>query len=114
MSKVNVVRELSLALDGMSIERTGFEILEAKQSLGVWSVIVKAYQKESELITHEDEVSLATVVNRVTDGYVSKVEWDIISVHKLAGEGMFRLELVLKGEENEKEDGSRVEEQVEA
>lgn len=114
MSKVNVVKELSLALDGGSIERTGFEILEAKHSLDVWEVTVEAYKKEGELISHEDEASLATLVARLTESYVSEVKWDIISVTKVMKKDAFKLELTLKGEENETEDGSRVKEQVEA
>ena len=116
MSKVNVVKELSLALDGGSFEKTGFEILRAEQTLGEWTVIVKAYQKEGEYINHEDEVSLATLVARLTDSYVSKVEWDIIAITKIGMKYGFKLDIALKGEgeESEKEDGSCVEEQVEA
>jgi hypothetical protein len=114
MSKVNVVKELSLALDGMSIERTGFEILNAKQTCNIWTVCVRNYKKESEYVSHEDEVSIATLVARLTDGYVSKAKFDLLSVQKLAGEGMFELSLTLKGEENEVEDGSGDEKQVEA
>lgn len=113
MSKVNVVKELSLALDGVSIERTGFEILGAKHSLDVWEVIVEAYKKEGEFITHEDEVSLATLVARLTESYVSKVKWDIISVTKVMKKDAFKLELTLKGEGNETEDDSSDKEQVE-
>lgn len=113
MSKVNVVKELSLALDGMSTERTGFEILNAKQTGNIWTVCVRNYKKESEYVAHEDEVSIATLVARLTDGYVSKVKFDLLSVQKLAGEGMFELSLTLKGEENEVEDGSGDEKQVE-
>ena len=118
MSKVNALKELSLALDGGSFEKTGFEILEAKQNLGVWTVIVRAYQKEGELINHEDEVSLATLVSRLTNSYVSKAEWDIISVAKFDMQSRLRFELnialKIEEEENETEDDSRVEEQVEA
>lgn len=114
MSKVNVVKELSLALDAGSFERTGFEILEAEQTLGVWTVFVMAYKKEGELINHEDEASLATLVGRLTDSYVSRVKWDIISVSKCAKEYWFKVQLALKGEENETKDGSSVKEQVEA
>lgn len=113
MSKVNVVKELSLALDGMSTERTGFEILEVKQNSSVWTVCARAYKKESEYVSHEDEVSIATLVARLTDGYASKAEFDLLSVQRLAGRDMFELILALKGEENEAEDGSSVKEQVE-
>lgn len=113
MSKVNVVKELSLALDGMSIEKTGFEIisvLHAKKN--TWEVVVKAYRKEGDFL-HEDKVSLATILDRLYRSYVSDIQCEAVYAKKKT-EDIFLFVAEIEGEEDETEDGSCVEEQVEA
>ena len=113
MSKVIVVKELSLVLDVMSIERTGFEIisvLHIKKSL--WEVNVKAYKKEGDF-SHEDKVSLATILDRLSKSYVSDFQCEVTYAKKRT-EDIFMFMAKVEGEENETEDDSSVEEQVEA
>ena len=108
---MNDLRDLIIALDGYSIEKTGFAVMEAhKGKSNFWSLTVKAYKKE-EACTSEDPVCVLTLVDRIENKYgTHNNKWAVVKVEELE-EGTF--DLVVKKVEDEKEDCSDKEEHVE-
>ena len=109
---MNDLKDLVIAVDGYSVDKTGFEITEAHKGKGdYWSLSVKAYKKEGKDFTSESNVSVLTLVDRIENNYgTHKNKWTIVKVEELAP-GSF--ELTVKKVTDEKEDSSDKEEHVE-
>ena len=110
---MNDLKDLVIALDGYSVDKTGFEITSAyKESGDFWSLSVKAYKKEGENYTSESNVSMLTLVDRIESKYGKyDYKWAVVKVQELTT-GSF--ELTVKKVTDEKEDNSDEEEHVEA
>ena len=113
---MNDLKDLVIALDGYSVDKTGFEITSAYKESGesgdFWSLSVKAYKKEGENYTSESNVSMLTLVDRIESKYGKyDYKWAVVKVQELTT-GSF--ELTVKKVEDEKEDSSDEEEHVEA
>ena len=56
---MNDLKDLVSAMDGFSVDKTGFEITEAyKGEEGFWNLSVQSYKKEDKDCTCESKVSL--------------------------------------------------------
>ena len=112
---MNDLRDLVIAVDGYSVDKTGFEITSAYKESGesgdFWSLSVKAYKKEGEDYTSESDVSMLTLVDRIESKYGKyDYKWAVVKVQELTT-GSF--ELTVKKVTDEKEDSSDEEEHVE-
>ena len=112
---MNDLKDLVIALDGYSVDKTGFEITSAYKESGesgdFWSLSVKAYKKEGENYTSESNVSMLTLVDRIESKYGKyDYKWAVVKVQELTT-GSF--ELTVKKVTDEKEDSSDEEEHVE-
>ena len=113
---MNDLKDLVIALDGYSVDKTGFEITSAYKESGesgdFWSLSVKAYKKEGENYTSESNVSMLTLVDRIESKYGKyDYKWAVVKVQELTT-GSF--ELTVKKVTDEKKDSSDKEEHVEA
>ena len=118
---MNDLKDLVIALDGYSVDKTGFEITSAYKESGesgdFWSLSVKAYKKECENYTSESNVSMLTLVDRIENRYgthsydTHSYGWAVVKVQELTT-GSF--ELTVKKVTDEKKDSSDEEEHVEA
>ena len=113
---MNDLKDLVIALDGYSADKTGFEITSAYKESGesgdFWSLSVKAYKKERENYTSESNVSMLTLVDRIESKYGKyDYKWAVVKVQELTT-GSF--ELTVKKVTDEKKDSSDEEEHVEA
>ena len=110
---MNDLKDLAIAVDGYSFDKTGFEIIEVyKGKEGFWNLSVKAYKKEGENYTSESNVSMLTLVDRIENKYVTNNnKWAVVKAEELTP-GSF--ELTVKKVTDEKEDSSDKEEHVEA
>ena len=112
---MNDLRDLVIAVDGYSVDKTGFEITsaykESRESGDFWNLSVKAYKKEGENYTSESNVSMLTLVDRIESKYgIYDYKWVVVKVQELTT-GSF--ELTVKKVTDEKEDNSDEEEHVE-
>ena len=110
---MNDLKDLVVTVDGYSVDKTGFEIIEAyKGSSDSWRLVVKAYKKEGKDFSSESEVSMLTLVDRIENRYDthSSVR-KVVKIEELIP-GNFAL--TIKKVEDEKEDSSDKEEHVEA
>lgn len=109
---MNDLRDLVIAVDGYSVDKTGFEITEAHKGNGdYWSLSVKAYKKEGKDFSSESNVSVYTLVDRIENRYGShSYGWKVVKIEELTP-GSF--ELTIKKVADEKEDSSDKEEHVE-
>ena len=113
---MNDLKDLVIAMDGYSCDKTGFEITEAyKGEEGFWNLSVKAYKKEGEDYTSESNVSMLILVDRIENKYcylygTNNNKWTVVKAEELAP-GNF--ELTVKKVTDEKEDSSDEEEHVE-
>ena len=113
---MNDLKDLVIALDGYSVDKTGFEITSAYKESGesgdFWSLSVKAYKKEGENYTSESNISMLTLVDRIESKYGKyDYKWAVVKVQELTT-GSF--ELTVKKVTDEKKDSSDKEEHVEA
>ena len=110
---MNDLKDLVITVDGYSIDKTGFEIIEAyKGSSDSWRLVVKAYKKEGKDFSSESDVSMLTLVDRIENRYVTHSYWrKVVKIEELIP-GNFAL--TIKKVEDEKEDRSDKEEHVEA
>ena len=113
---MNDLKDLVIALDGYSVDKTGFEITSAYKESGesgdFWSLSVKAYKKEGANYTSESNVSMLTLVDRIESKYGKyDYKWAVVKVQELTT-GSF--ELTVKKVTDEKKDSSDEEEHVEA
>ena len=111
---MNELRDLVIAVDGYSVDRTGFEITEAHKGNGFWSLTAKAYRKEGEdsSFSEESNVNVLTLADRIESKYGTRnLKWALVKVEELAS-GSF--DLVVKKVTDEKEDSSDKEEHMEA
>ena len=115
---MNDLRDLVIAVDGYSVDKTGFEIIEAyKGSSDSWRLVVKAYKKEGKDFSSESDVSLLTLVDRIENRYGTYSSGTYSSGRKVVKieeliPGNFAL--TIKKVEDEKKDSSDEEEHVEA
>ena len=109
---MNDLKDLVIAVDGYSFDKTGFEITEAhKENVDLWSLSVKAYKKEGENNTSESDVSMLTLVDRIESKYGTyDYKWTVVKAEELTT-GSFAL--TVKKVTDEKEDSSDKEEHVE-
>lgn len=109
---MNDLKDLVIAVDGYSFDKTGFEITEAHKGKGdYWSLSVKAYKKEDKDRTCESKVSILSIIDRIESKYnIHSYEWAVVKAEELAP-GSF--ELLVKKVTDEKEDSSDKEEHVE-
>ena len=112
---MNDLKDLVIALDGYSVDKTGFEITSAYKESGesgdFWSLSIKAYKKESENYTSESNVSMLTLVDRIENRYGTHSSGrKVVKIEELIP-GNFAL--TIKKVEDEKEDSSDEEEHVE-
>lgn len=109
---MNDLRDLVIAVDGYSVDKTGFEITEAHKGNGdYWSLSVKAYKKEDKDFSSESNVSVYTLVDRIENRYGShSYGWKVVKIEELTP-GSFAL--TVKKVTDEKEDSSDEEEHVE-
>ena len=117
---MNDLRDLVIAVDGYSVDKTGFEITSAYKESGesgdLWSLSVKAYKKEGGYYFSESNVSMPTLVDRIESRYgthnydTHSYWWAVLKIEELAP-GSF--ELTVKKVTDEKEDNSDKEEHVE-
>lgn len=107
---MNDLKDLVIAVDGYSFDKTGFEITEAHKGKGdYWSLSVKAYKKEDKDRTCESKVSILSIIDRIESKYnIHSYEWAVVKAEELAP-GSF--ELLVKKVTDEKEDSSDKEEQ---
>ena len=110
---MNDLKDLVIALDGYSVDKTGFDITEAHKGSGdFWRLAVKAYKKEGKDFSSESNVSVYTLVDRIENRYVTHSYWrKVVKIEEITP-GSF--ELTVKKETDEKEDSSDKEEHVEA
>ena len=110
---MNDLKDLVITVDGYSVDKTGFEIIEAyKGSSDSWRLVVQAYKKEGEDFSSESDVSLLTLVDRIENRYgTHSYGWKVVKIEELIP-GNFAL--TIKKVEDEKEDSSDEEEHVEA
>ena len=110
---MNDLKDLVITVDGYSVDKTGFEIIEAyKGRSDSWRVVVKADKKEGENYASESDVSMLTLVDRIENRYVTHSYWrKVVKIEELIP-GNFAL--TIKKVEDEKEDSSDKEEHVEA
>lgn len=113
---MNELREIVLLLDGLSIDRTGYEVTTAYKKDGYWKIEGNSYQKEGGNYSEEEQVDLCGLVNRITDRYgTSHVKWDIFEVRVDPLEnGVSRFYMLLRKVENEEKDSSDTEEDMES
>ena len=112
---MNDLKDLVIALDGYSVDKTGFEITTAYKESGesgdFWSLSVKAYKKEDKDFSSESNVSMLTLVDRIESKCgIYDYKWAVVKVQELTT-GSF--ELIVKKVTDEKEDSSDKEEHVE-
>ena len=114
---MNDLRDLVIAVDGSSFDKTGFEITEAyKGKEGFWNLSVKAYKREDKDITFESKIGILTLVDRIENRYgthsygTHSYGWAVLKIEELAP-GSF--ELTVKKVTDEKKDSSDEEEHVE-
>lgn len=109
---MNDLKDLVIALDGYSFDKTGFEITEAHKGSGdFWSLSVKAYKKVNKDRTCESDVSILSIVDRIESNYnIHSYKWAVLKIEALMT-GSF--ELIVKKVTDEKEDSSDKEEHVE-
>ena len=112
---MNDLKDLVIALDGYSVDKTGFEITSAYKESGesgdFWSLSVKAYKKEGKDFSSESNVSMLTLVDRIENRYVTHSYWrKVVKIEELIP-GNFAL--TIKKVADEKEDNSDKEEHVE-
>ena len=110
---MNDLKDLVIALDGYSVDKTGFEITEAhKGKEGFWNLSVQAYKKEGENYASESNVSMLTLVDRIENKYgTHNNKWTVVKAEELIPGGF---ELTVEKVTDEKEDNSDKEEHVEA
>lgn len=110
---MNDLKDLVIAVDGYSFDKTGFEIKEVyKGKEGFWNLSVKAYKKEGENCTSESNVSMLTLVDRIDNKCgTHNNKWTVVKAEEITP-GSF--ELTVKKVTDEKEDSSDEEEHVEA
>ena len=109
---MNDLKDLVITVDGYSVDKTGFEIIEAsKGSSDSWRLAVKAYKKEGKDFSTESNVSVHTLVDRIESRYViHSYGWKVVKIEELTP-GSF--ELMVEKVADEKEDSSDEEEHVE-
>ena len=109
---MNDLKDLVIAVDGYSVDKTGFEITEAYKEKGdLCRLAIKAYKKEGENYTSESNVSMLTLVDRIESKYGKyDYKWAVVKAEELTP-GSF--ELTVKKVTDEKEDSSDEEEHVE-
>ena len=110
---MNDLKDLVITVDGYSVDKTGFEIIEAyKGSSDSWRLVVKAYKKEGKDFSSESNVSMLTLVDRIENKYGTHSCWrKVVKIEELIP-GNFAL--TIKKVEDEKKDSSDEEEHVEA
>ena len=110
---MNDLKDLVIALDGYSVDKTGFEIIEVyKGKEGFWNLSVKAYKKEGENYASESNVSMLTLVDRIENNYgTHNNKWAVVKAEELIPGGF---DLMVEKVTDEKEDSSDKEEHVEA
>lgn len=110
---MNDLKDLVIALDGYSVDKTGFEITEAyRVKEDSWRLAIKAYKKEDKDFSSESNVSMLTLVDRIENKYgTNNNKWTVVKAEETAT-GSF--ELLVKKATDEKEDSSDKEEHVEA
>lgn len=110
---MNDLKDLVIAVDGYSVDKTGFEITEAyKGSSDSWRLVVKAYKKEGENFSSESDVSMLTLVDRIENRYgTHNTKWTVVKAEEIT---LGSFELIVKKVTDEKEDSSDEEEHVEA
>lgn len=109
---MNDLKDLAIAMDGYSVDKTGFEIIEAyKGKEGFWNLSVKAYKKEGENYASESNVSMLTLVDRIENKYgTNNNKWAVVKAEELIPGGF---DLMVEKVTDEKEDSSDEEEHVE-
>ena len=110
---MNDLKDLVIALDGYSVDKTGFEITEAHRvKEDSWRLAIKAYKKEGENYASESNVSMLTLVDRIENKYgTNNNKWAVVKAEELIPGGF---ELTVEKVTDEKEDSSDEEEHVEA
>ena len=109
---MNDLKDLVIAVDGYSVDKTGFEITEAHRvKEDSWRLAIKAYKKEGENYASESNVSMLTLVDRIENNCgTHNNKWAVVKAEELTP-GSF--ELIVKKVTDEKEDNSDEEEHVE-
>ena len=108
---MNDLKDLITALDGFYLEKTGFNVTQVIRTGTLWSLAVSPYSKSGDTYTTEEEVNISSIVNRIEGKYTTEKEkWRVVKVEELKP-GVY--ELVVRKEENEKEDCENKEEHVE-
>ena len=109
---MNDLKDLVIAMDGYSFDKTGFEITEAyRVKEDSWRLAIKAYKKEGENYTSESNVSMFTLVDRIENKHVTNNNNCAVVKAEELTPGSF--ELTVKKVTDEKEDSSDEEEHVE-
>lgn len=109
---MNDLKDLVIAVDGYSFDKTGFEITEAHKGKGdYWNLSVQSYKKEDKDCTCESKVSILSIIDRIEDKYnIHSYEWAVVKAEELVpGSFVFTVKKVI----DEKEDSSDKEEHVE-
>ena len=109
---MNDLKDLVIALDGYSVDKTGFEITEAHRvKEDSWRLAIKAYKKEGENYASESNVSMLTLVDRIENKYgTNNNKWAVVKAEELIPGGF---DLMVEKVADEKEDSSDKEEHVE-
>ena len=109
---MNDLKDLVIAVDGYSVDKTGFEITEAYKEKGDFlRLAIKAYKKEGKDFSSESKASMLTLVDRIENKYgTHNNKWTVVKAEEITT-GSF--ELTVKKVTDEKEDSSDEEEHVE-
>ena len=103
---MNELKELVMALDGLSVDRTGFEVNSAVWKGGQWELTITPYRKEGDGFVSESEAEILTIAERIESKYsISKDKWKIISYSTFGGVHLLKVSKERKAKD-EKEDSS--------
>lgn len=109
---MNDLKDLIIAVDGYSFDKTGFEVTEFYKGSGnFWRFFIKAYKKEGKDFISESKIGIFTLVDRIENKCdTHNYEWKVVKIEELIP-GSF--ELMIEKVTDEKADSSDKEEHME-
>lgn len=101
---MNDLKNLVYRLDGLSIERLGFRVLEASNDKCLWRLKVQGYYKKLEESISEDTISTLSLVEKIEDRYgYNELKWKVLKVEVME-DNMYNLTIMKCWEDNKNEE----------